>query len=126
VDSQEEKKTEMSRLEASNYGFGQLEYLKEEKACLLSIHKFENPNFQFEGKNVSCEKAVVLLNEIKKAEPVAIIFDLTQNSGGSGYMTELFVSYFHEANIQLATFEYRNQPTSSEVFLTEPKETYSI
>lgn len=125
VDSQEEKETEMKRLEANHFGFGQLEYLKEEKACLLSIHKFENPNFQFEGKNVSREKAVSLLNEMKKAEPEAIIFDLTQNSGGSGYMAELFVSYFHEADILLATFEYRNLPKSSEVFPTEPKETYS-
>lgn len=120
------KEQEFKRLQENNFGFGEIEELKDEKALLLEIHKFENPNFTFESKQVSREKAVALLDTLREAKPEAIILDLRNHSGGSSYMTELFCSYFNEANITLVRYEYRNKPQEeSQVFPTKPMETWS-
>lgn len=118
--------SEFKRLQTNGFGFGEIEELKEEKALLLEIHKFENPNFTFEGKQVSREKAVALLDKIKESNPETIILDLRKHSGGSGYMSELFCSYFNEENIPLCSYKYgKHEPEESHVFPKAPTETWS-
>lgn len=116
---------ELKRLEANNFGFGKIEILKAENSCLLEIHKMENTKTIFDGKEVVKEKAIELINQLKNSNPEAIIFDLRKNSGGSTSMGELFCSYFQEADIPLCHYEYREPPKNTNVFPTEPRQTWS-
>jgi hypothetical protein len=123
--AKETNKKELNRLESNNFGFGEIKELEEERACLLEIHKMENPKATFDGREITKEKAIELINKIKDSSPEAIIFDLRRNSGGSTSMSELFCSYFHEADVLLSHYEYREQPKETNIFPTEPKQTWS-
>ncbi len=123
--AEETKKKELHRLESNHFGFGEVEVLEEGRACLLEIHKMENPKAIFDGKEITKEKAIELINKIKDSNPEAIVFDLRRNSGGSTSMSELFCSYFHEADVLLSHYEYREQPKETSIFPIEPKRTWS-
>jgi CubicO group peptidase (beta-lactamase class C family) len=104
-----------------NFGFGLVEKAMD-GTCSLEIKKLENPS-----NPLALEKVKTAMQELKEANPKAIILDLRENHGGSPYMTARIASYFLEADIPLTSFRYRHEPQGEEkrTFPTEPTKTLS-
>lgn len=124
ISQTEKDQEEIERLNAGNFGFGLVKEFKEIATCLLEIHKMENPKISLQGKELTKQKAIEIIKQIKNMEPQAVIFDLRKNSGGSPYMSELFCNYFEpgETEQQLCRFEYSSPIQQEEkiFFPTEP------
>ena len=93
----------------------------------LELTKFENLNDKINGQPVALLEVKQALDQIREANPKAIILDLRENGGGSMYMMAYIASHFIKPDQELGHNVYRDKITPEELqyFPTDPVKTAS-
>jgi retinol-binding protein 3 len=93
----------------------------------LELTHFENLDEKINGQPVAILEVKQALDQIKEANPKAIILDLRENSGGSMYMMAYIASHFIKPDQELGHNVYRDKITPEELrsFPTDPVKTAS-
>lgn len=112
-----QEKRQLDSLQSRNFGFGKVQLLPN-GVCLLEIRKFESPNEMFNGEQPTRKKALELLEQIRKLNPTAVVFDLRLNDGGNPHMVALICSHFIEGQVLLGSFQYKpgEEPRGNEFY----------
>ncbi len=93
----------------------------------FEITKFKNPNDKTNDQPIALLEVKQALDQLREANPKAIIIDLTKNDGGSPYMMAYIASHFIKADQELAQNVYRDEikPEELRSFPIDPIKTLS-